>query len=515
MKAFYISQKHQMIVLPKHEADLIAHVIPHRVMLAKSVIVPHNMVETRLLNNIGYEIPSPIYYYYHWQNSQNFTPFASQVETAAFLTLNRRSFVLNDMGTGKTLSALWAMDFMMHHNDLQKALIISPLSTVNLVWSDTIWKNIKNRSFVVLTGNRKKRLKLLAENHDFYIINPEGIAVIFDDLMKRSDIEHLVIDEIAEYHNTRTQKHKYLTTLIKKGKTAWGMTGTPTPNEPTEAYGQVKLINPENVPRYFKAFRAQTMDKISEFRWVAKANAQSIVHTVMQPAIRYSRDDCYDLPDATYVDLEVELSQEQTRVYNEMHTSLITEVSNGEIRAANEGVKMSKLLQIAGGMAYDSEGIAQPLPCSKRLAELKSVITNAGTKVIVFVPFTAMTHMVADFLRKDFSVAVVNGAVNLKKRGDIFHAFQTTADPHVLVAHPKCMSHGLTLTEASTIIWYAPYANAAVYTQANGRISRTPQKNNQYYVHLQATELERRVFQRLRNKQSMQGALLEMFENAA
>lgn len=521
MKPFQISKKHQLVVLPTYEQGLIQASIPHASITSAGVLVPHKVTETRILNNKGYEVPSPIYYYYDWPNSQGFTPYESQVETAAFLTKHRRGFVLNEIGCGKSLSALWAMDFMLTQGDVNKILITSPLSTLNRVWGDALWMNFPNRKFNILHGSKAKRLKLLAEDVDFYIINPDGVKVIWEELVARKDIDHILIDECSEYRSSQTDKYKVMEVLVKSGKTIWGMSGTPCPNSPTDAWGQVKLINPVNVPPYFNRFRAETMNKITEYKWAPKFDALERVHKAMQPAIRFSRDECYDLPEATYVDLEVELSKEQTTAYKEMKDSLVTEYNNGEISAANEGVKMSKLIQIAGGMVYGSDGQAHELPCSKRLEELKSNIRNAGTKVIVFVPFTAMTKMIEKSLAKNYATgagwmtAVINGSVSSKKRDEIFAAFQSKSpDPQVLIAHPKCMSHGLTLTEAATIIWYAPYANSEVYTQANGRISRSPQKNNQFFIHLQGTEIERRVYKKLRDNQSLQGTLLELFENS-
>ena len=503
-----------MILLPKFEEGIIKTAIPHAREVTNSIAVPHKVTETRVLNNIGYDVPSPIYYYYDWPNGKGYTPYESQVETAAFLTKFKRAFVLNDIGCGKTLSALWALDYMMTQGDVGKVLIVSPLSTIEQVWKDEVFLNFTNRKTTVLKGSKAKRLKLLAEDVDFYIINPEGVCVIWEELLERKDIDHILVDEVAEYKEARTSKFAALETLIKSGKSAWGMTGTPTPSAPTDAWAQIKLINPKNTSKYFNRFRTETMTQVTNYKWVAKEDAHERVISAMQPAIRYTRDECYDLPDATSIDLEVELSKEQTDAYKQMRDTLVTEYNNGEIQAANEGIKMSKLIQIAAGMVLDSEGVAQQLPCSKRLNELTSVITNAGTKVIVFVPFRSMLEMVRKEVAKKWETAVVHGGVSPNARREIFSAFQGGAGgPHVLVAHPKCMAHGLTLTEAATIVWYAPYPNSNIYTQANGRITRNPQKNNQFFIHLQGTEIERRVYKKLRDNQATQGSLLEMFEN--
>ena len=113
-------------------------------------------------------------------------------------------------------------------------------------------------------------------------------------------------------------------------------------------------------------------------------------------------------------------------------------------------------------------------------------------------------------LSKDYSVAVVNGSVSTGKRNQIFHDFQENKEPHVLVAHPGTMSHGLTLTSASTIIWYGPIHSNEQYVQANGRIERIGKRNVSNVIHIEGTELERKMYKRLENKQTLQGLLLDL-----
>ena len=126
-----------------------------------------------------------------------------------------------------------------------------------------------------------------------------------------------------------------------------------------------------------------------------------------------------------------------------------------------------------------------------------------------FVPYIASVHMVADELRKDFSVEVIYGDVKKSERDRIFKAFQSSSEPKVLVAQPAAMSHGLTLTAASTIVWYSCVTSNDVFEQANGRINRPGQKMNNFIIMLEGTPVERRIYKRLQNKQKLQGALLD------
>jgi SNF2 family DNA or RNA helicase len=184
----------------------------------------------------------------------------------------------------------------------------------------------------------------------------------------------------------------------------------------------------------------------------------------------------------------------------------------GTITAVNEAVKMQKLVQIACGVAYDDDGTNVELECAPRVNLVKELIEEAGEKVIVFVPLTGTLEMLERELSKHWTVGVVNGSVSSSKRNAIFHNFQNESDPHVLIAHPATMAHGLTLTSASTVIWYGPVTSNEQYVQANGRIERIGKRHVSNVIHIEATELEHKMYSRLMNKQKLQGLLLDLIQ---
>jgi SNF2 family DNA or RNA helicase len=130
----------------------------------------------------------------------------------------------------------------------------------------------------------------------------------------------------------------------------------------------------------------------------------------------------------------------------------------------------------------------------------------------VFVPLTGTLHMLERELSKHWSVGVINGDVSSTKRNEIFRGFQHEKDPHVLIAHPGTMAHGLTLTTASTIIWYGPVNSNETYVQANGRIERIGKNKVSNVIHIEGTDLEYKMYERLRNKQKLQGLLLDLIQ---
>ena len=144
---------------------------------------------------------------------------------------------------------------------------------------------------------------------------------------------------------------------------------------------------------------------------------------------------------------------------------------------------------------------------------MREIIEQTEDKLLIFAPLTSVINLLYNDLRKDYSVEMVNGEVSSGKRSEIFRAFQQERDPRILVADPRTMAHGLTLTKAATIIWYGPTDMPEIYTQANGRINRPGQTKNMLIVRLAATSLEREIFKRLDNKETMQGAVLDLIRN--
>lgn len=514
----YIDQKAKAILLNLKNPERVTSVLPKKqwrdvvVKGKKLLAVAHHLDAVKLLRNLGIDAPSPINYYY--EHRKRVTPFFAQRKTMEFLTLNDRAFVLNDLGTGKTLSALWTFDYLRSRNMASKMLVIAPLSTLDRTWGDEIFRNLPHLNYAVLHGSRERRLRLLESPADVYIINHDGVKVIAEELKTRHDIDVVVVDELASFRNQSTDRWKALKSIVVDRQRVWGMTGTPTPNDPTDAWAQIRLIKPEAVPPYFTKFRDMVMRQASQYVWLPKEGALDVVNSVMQPAVRFTREQCVDLPPAIYQTRSVDLSPDQKRMYKEMVSKLHAEHAGGQITAVNEAVKLMKLIQICCGVAYDNTGDNLVIEAGERVKVLKEIIENAGTKVIVFVPLTgALNHIVAE-LRTSFTVEAVNGAVSSKERSRIFADFQNSKDPRVLVAQPAAMSHGLTLTAASTIVWFAPITSTEVYTQANGRITRPSQKHTQFIIHIEGSDVERRIYDRLTKKQAMQGALLDMFAHA-
>jgi SNF2 family DNA or RNA helicase len=533
-----INTQRRAVILSPREAEHVPKCIPHATPInykgVELLVVPHKLDETKVLRNLGVPVRSPILDYYNWPRNKSIVkaPFEAQYTTAAFLSLNWRAHTHNGLGSGKTLAALWAWDYLRSIGSAQRLLIVSTLSTIDPVWRQSVETHFPHLRVTTLHGTKDRRRKLLALPADVYIINHDGVAVILDELRQRDDIDAVIIDEIADAaRNAQTDRWRALDSLVnaaiyqlssddvmrrkpgphKRKPIVWGLTATPIPNAPTDAYAQAKLVTPEKAPHSFQAFKRQTMIQRSQFVWVPKPDAIAQVHNILTPAIRFSTAECVDLPPTSYLERDVALTKEQSAAYKTMARDLVLQTKDGKITAANEGVKLSKLLQIACGFGYSLDGGVIYFDATPRLNETLSLIRQSESKAIVFVPFIEAVGIVADFLSKQgLTVARVYGDVPARERTQIFADFQTIDDPHVLVCQPEVMAHGLTLTAASMSIWYAPYLKASIYEQANGRTPRPGQKLHTNIANIGGTPIERRIYDRLKNKASVQGVLLDL-----
>lgn len=528
--------KKALVVRPRNPQQLLTLIPTARPLHVNGkdfVAVPHKLDEVRVLKNLGMAPPSPIRYHYNW--SGQYQPFKAQMETAEFLTFHPRSYVLNEMGTGKTMAILWAYDYLRQLGQVQKMLVVCPLSTMERTWADEIFRHFPHLEYRVLYGDRGRRKKLLAQDADIYIINHDGLQIIADDLANRPDISVIVPDEIAQAgRNAGTDRWKLMNTVINKQSNGtrwcWGVTGTPTPNAPTDAWAQCRLVTPSTVPIYFNRFKDSVMRQINQFLWVPRPDAMEKVYSSMQPSIRFSRAECMDLPPCVFQTRHVDLTKEQASAYKDMLVQLKFAAANGEVLAVNEAVKASKLVQIACGAAYDSNKNTVQLDASPRLKVVKEIIDEAEGKVIIFVPFVSaietvseavsmhldgVVNAVAQRLAGDSSPSVgcIHGQVTKNERDRIFKEFQKGNTMRVIVAQPAAMSHGLTLTAANTIIWYAPIFSNDIYDQACARITRPGQTKAQLIVNIEGSPIELKTYERLKNKQKMQGILLSMVED--
>lgn len=452
---------------------------------------------------------------YDWPiQNPDWTPFRHQKETTKFLITNKRAYVLNELGTGKTMSALWAADFLMRNRVINKVLIVSPLSTLGSVWYDSIKQGLRNKSVGIAHGNKQTRLNVLRQDFEYTIINHDGVKLLADDLIaKRYDV--IIIDELTAFKTYGTDRSKSMRRIAKSAKAVWGMTGNVTPNKPTEAFGQAKLVNPSypGVPRYFTKYRDLVEYEVAPRIWVPKKGCENEVFKILQPAIRFKLDDCVDIPELNHITVDIELSVEQKKAYEDVRKALIHEYQNDMITASNAGVKLFKLLQIAAGWVKSDSGEVIELDSAPRLARLMSIYDELEIKkLVVFTSYRASVLGVTKFLQKQgIKAECIYGSVSQNARSNLIRQFQKS-DLQVLVIQPKAASHGITLTASNTIVWHSLDLSGETVAQANGRISRIGQKRVQSIYNFVGCGVEAHALNMLTNKHARAKDVLDLFK---
>lgn len=448
---------------------------------------------------------------YTWPRPPGFTPFEHQKITSEFLANNPKSFCFNEQGTGKTASVIWAVDYLITVGLVKRVLVICPLSIMKSAWQNDLFKFAIHRTVAVAYGAAKKRKEIVKSGAEFVVINFDGVGIVKKEIIA-GGFDLIVVDEASAYKNAQTERWKDLRDLARAIKGLWMLTGTPAAQSPVDAYGLAKLVNPKNVAPFFGQFRDSVMAKITDYRWVPKPNAQLIVHKVLQPAIRFEKAQCLDLPPITFVERDAPLTPQQHKYYQILKKQMLIEAAGEEVSAVNAAVQINKLLQIAGGAVYTDTKQVVEFDVSNRLNVVQEVIEESTHKVLVFVPFTHTIELLQKHLAKNnITCEVINGSVSVNRRTDIVKQFQEQPEPKVLLIQPKAASHGLTLTAANTIIWYAPCTSVETYLQANARIDRPGQVNNMTVVHIKGSPVEARMYSLLQGNISNHQKVIDLY----
>lgn len=473
------------------------------------VVVYWGIAEMQRLVRVYGDAPNPMLKEYEWPGM--FQPFVHQKTTSSYLALRDRAFCFNEAGTGKTSSVIWAADYLMQAEQIKRVLVICPLSIMYSAWQADVFKTAMHRSVAVAYGDANRRRKVINGEYEFVIINYDGVNTV-QEAIGKAGFDLIVIDEANAYKTVSTKRWRTLAKLITPSTRLWMLTGTPASQSPMDAFGLAKLVNPTGVPKYVTSWRDKVMMQLSRFKWVPKSTAKNDVFSALQPAIRFAKADCLDLPEVMYQTREVPLTAQVTKFYRELKNQLLIEAAGETISAVNAAAQLSKLLQISGGALYTDTREVVEFDVSPRLNTLMEVLNETENKVLVFVPFRHTIELVSRFLNQQgVKNEVINGDVPARERAEIINRFQTQTNPQVLVIQPQAASHGVTLTAADTVVFWSPVMSVETYLQCIARIDRVGQKNSMTVVHLQGSDAERRVYAMLNGKVSSHESLVDLY----
>lgn len=531
MSVLYYSAAHNVVVVKAIQWDVVPRIVGLKMLSTDQVAVPATLSNLQAMQVSGYDVPSPLEIDgYDWPIKEPWKPMPHQKTTAAFMALHPHAFCFNDPGTMKTLSCLWAADYLMQRhpetclNRQLRALIVCPLSCVARVWAQHIYDHfLGRRTCTILHGDPEKRQKLLAQDVDFYIINHDGLRMgcpktsrepltgLARDIAERDDICLAIIDEASGYRDHTSWRSRAARRLLGQKEYFWLLTGSPTPQGPLDAYGLARLLG--KTGESFTNYRARVMEKdpFKPFKWVPRAGAAKAVAELLRPAIRYNSD-FLDLPPCTPEQREVPFSDEQAKAHKTLVRDAVLMVQSGAtITAVNEAALRMKLIQVACGEIYDSEHVSHFLNPAPRIAEVKAIIDETPRKVVIFAPLTNALHLLYSKLTH-YERAIINGATPRADRDSILLAFGK-GNLRVLLADPATMSHGINdLVSASVVVWYAPTDRNELYTQGNKRVHRPGQRYPSKIIQLVSTKTEREIYKRLEAQASMQGLVLKLAE---
>jgi SNF2 family DNA or RNA helicase len=255
------------------------------------------------------------------------------------------------------------------------------------------------------------------------------------------------------------------------------------------------------------------MYQLTRFKWIPKPKANEVVHDLLQPAIRYTKEECLDLPEMLYTSRYVPMTPQQEKYYRQLKKDMLIAAAGEEVSAVNAASSLTKLLQISGGAVYTDNGNVIEFDVSNRLKVIQEVVEEASHKVLIFVPFTHTINLLKEYLTKQgIESEVINGSVSVNKRTDIFKRFQENPNPKVLLIQPQAAAHGVTLTAANVVIWYAPVTSIETYLQANSRAHRQGQKNPVTVVHIEGSPVETKLYAMLQSKLDFHTKIIDLYK---
>jgi SNF2 family DNA or RNA helicase len=451
---------------------------------------------------------------YAWPAFQGRKPFQHQRHTVRFAIKHRNVFILNEMGTGKTLSALWAADILMLAKKVRRVLVVCPKSTLKAVWLNEIFLNLPHRRAGIAHGNAQIRRAVLQNAaYEFVIINHDGIKIEEDEIIRQS-FDIVIIDELTAFKWSTSDRSKAMERVARSARAVWGMTGDLTPNSPLEAFWPIKIVNPQSqyLPKYFGQYRDACMVQINEIVWVPKPEAPQIVAMCAQPAVRFTRDQCLDLPDTTYQVLEVPITAEQREYYETMKKAALIETDSGAISAQSAAIKLNKLLQISAGAVKNDAGQVVEIGCKDRVDQLWQIFEETPQrKLVVFATYRATIEMlVRELTKRGAKVNCIHGDVPQNLRASHIDRFQN-GDLEILVLQPQSTAHGITLTAANTMVWFSLIPSNEYFQQGCARIIRAGQTRKTLIFMFVGTSAEKHISRLLQSRADLSKEILRLF----
>ncbi len=485
-------------MLPTQVAKKDGRVIGH--------VMPASIINYWQLRTLKIDVPAPTEDP-TWRWLGQFKPMRHQRKTVASMLSHQRSFVLDDPGTGKTLSAIWGIDAMHKLSNVRRVLIVAPKSVVFGVWANELFIHTDWRVGNLCGRTRQRRLEMAKDQrYEVLLINPESLHSVSELL----DVDAVVVDEFTAFKSVSSRRSKALAAMLKK-LNPWTvlMSGTPAPQGPEDAYHPIKLVNPRAQRMTKRLWKDMTEIRVSEFTWIPRSSAEKTLTEWLQPGTRTSREEAIDLPTLQTLTRRCELTKAQSNAIRALKEESQAELKDGTITAANAAVATSKMLQILTGSVrmFDDrkqEDVEFKVDASPWFEAVEEIVNERHDPVLIFVPFRAAATALGKYLDCD----VVMGGTPDEERQQIYSKIQT-GEVKAVVAVAATMSHGLTLTGSNCVLWALPPTGAEQYQQSNARVYRKGQTKPVDIIHLVAHDFVQALFTRTDKRVKLQQAVLD------
>lgn len=392
--------------------------------------------------------------------------------------------LLLDMGMGKTAITLTAVERLVYdYFSVRKVLVIAPLRPAIETWPAEVekWDHLKHITASLVIGDKESRLKALEKDAELYIVNRENVQWLVNHYKKKWPFDMVVIDELSSFKSSKAQRFKALKKVRPYIKRIVGLTGTPSPNGLLDLWPQMYLLDAgEALGKTLTSYREKWFvpDKRNAttiFSWKPKEGAEEEIYKKLEPlCISMKTADYLQLPERLDIRHEIETSKATMDLYKKLERDMILPYEDGDIDAGSAAILVNKLLQVAGGAAYDENGNAKLLH-NEKLDALDVLLEEANGQPVLL--FYSYKH------ERDRIIERHPEAVDVKE--DTAVKEWNAGNIPLLLAHPASAGHGLNLQFGGHIvIWYGLPCSLELYQQANKRVHRMGQKETVLIHHL-------------------------------
>jgi len=438
--------------------------------------------------------------------------FAHQVRTTEHILDHPRCLITSDPGTGKTRAVIDA--FAQRGN---RMLVLAPLSILQASWGDDINKFAPSMTYSIAYAKNRAKVFDACSDVDVVITNHDAVKWLAKNLNIMDMFDTICIDEFTAFKNKDSQRSKALVKAVRNLDYRIAMSGTPNSNTITDIWHPAYVVDDgERLGRRFYSFRGTVCTpKFNGFanEWVDKEDAEEIVAAQLSDInIRYSLEDCLDMPEQSVHTMYVELPRSIRAAYETLAEDNVLYTGKGTINAINAGAKVKKLLQLCTGAIYDESG--NPQEIHNERYELVIDLVEARKHSLVAFNWRHEREALVELAEsRGIKYAVIDGETPAHKRGEIVDRLQA-GQLKVVFAHPQSAGHGLTMTKATTVIWSSPTYNAEHYQQFNCRIYRAGQTQKTEVIQIASKDTwETAVYDKLETKLGKMEDLLHILNN--